>query len=259
MTSSAENQPIYNPEEILDDNLVEDYSGGRHPNQKFAVIMSAIALAGGLAGEARAHSDRAGGAEAIEAVELDPVVRAKKDILEGLKSGRIPNKVLNLAITFSVKKGDKEFYYGPSNRKQGDSLLDVNNQAPRVFWFGQYPRYVHTKGEDWLIFDHTMGRKSQIHYNHEEGPAMDMGYTFFMKASDMPDDTRIFSFSRGPIPPGKRVLPARIDKNNFIRVKGLPVEAPETMISFNSRNEINDGVKRLGLVPSRIRSLENLK
>ena len=231
----------------------------RSPNERLAVVMSALALAGGLVGESRAQSEQAGAAAGIETVELEPDTKDKEKLLNDLASGKIPNRVLNLAVTFSVKRGDySEFYSAPTTRKRGNVLLYAGKPAPRTFWIGQYPRYVHTKGEDWLMFDHTQGRVDRNSVS-AEGPAIDMGSTYFLKASDMPDDTKIFSFSRGPINPAKRVLPAKVDKNNFIRVNGLPANAPQVMLGFDKKVELNGILADLGLVPSKIRSLENLR
>lgn len=229
------------------------------PNSRLAAVAAALAIGAGISGDAEAKSSDGFSPLGIEAVESPPIFRSKQILLEKLAKNEIPNRVLNIAITFSINPDKPSFYYAPSNDKQPRTTLGAYKGVKRKYWIGQYPRYIRSHGEDWLAFLDIDNHRADPLYDPLFGPAKDTQNTLFLKASDMPDDTRILSFSRSGISPARRVLPARVDKKDNIVVKGLPVNSSELMLGFARRKEVNDIVSGLGLVPSKLRSLEDLK
>ena len=229
------------------------------PNSYVAALVAALAIGASVASEAEAQSSSAYRPSGIEAIEATPIVKYKQVLLEKLANNELPNKVLNISVAFSMNPDKPAFYYAPENINQPTLSLYRHNGVKRKYWLGRYPRYIHAYGEDWLAFVDIDTRREDYLYNPYFGPAKDAPNTLFLKAGNMPADTRIFSNPENGISPGKRVLPARVDKRENIVVKGLPITAPELMLGFAQKKEVNDIIASLGLVPSRIRSLENLK
>jgi hypothetical protein len=228
-------------------------------NSRLAAVAAALAISAGTASAAEGYTADASGYDAIEAVEANPMVRSKEILLKKLAENEVPNRVLNIAVTFSIDPDKPSFYYTPYDLDRPNTKLPAYHGERRRHWFGQYPRYIHSHGEDWLAFVDTLPHNEEPFRDPVFGPARDTQNTLFLKASDMPDDTRIFTFSRSGIGPAKRVLPARVDKRDNIMVKGLPMNASEIMLGFAEKKEINNIIAGQSLVRSKLRSLENLK
>lgn len=236
------------------------FEGIRTPNRKTVAGMAALAIAAGMAGGAKAHPNQINRGAAIETVkEKDPFVKYKEDILENMATGKMPFRVLNLAVSFSIGKNEHYFRYTPKLKKYGDIYSwggDPN--AKRIYWVGEYPGYIKVNGEDYLIFVDYDAHKSVPWYSNSQGAARDTSNTLFMKASDMPKDTKIYSLKNGGLSPNIHSVPAHVDKSNYVIANGVPFGEPEIMLGFTDKRQADQIVKNL-FSPSSIHSLENLK
>ncbi len=106
-----------------------------------------------------------------------------------MKGGKLPSRVLNLCLFFTITDPAKDPYFAAEPIVGSRKTLFINNQV----WAAMYPRAVTIDNVPWLVlFD--AGRQTQDNYGAVvlNGRATNTYYSLWLDAKHLPPDTQIF-------------------------------------------------------------------
>jgi hypothetical protein len=213
-------------------------------NKRIATGMAVLALAGALAEAAPAKpagaSDRAK-IEATKSPETFPLIELRKKVINMLAHNKLPNRILDVAVTFSTTGYD--FFTAPIGK------IPDANQTPgvkRSYFIGRQPRFIEYNHANWLIFDDVQSRQMDPGANVDptHGTANDEYYKIFIRADRLPKDFKMYTA------PGEfsgHLLKAHIDAHDNLLAKGVGPNEAEILMHYPSAAQPTELVKGIHL------------
>ena len=220
-----------------------------------APVLAGLALASGLAGEAKAQPDQAHGGARIEATNYD-FLRTKSDLLDGMLANKIPFRVLNLAVTFDHHKDDRGIYLLPTPKGKPNTYANLGD--PRVqdlHWIAEYPEYIKYNGDGYLMFTDLKNHKGA----YGTGP-WDLQNTVFINIKHPPKDFKVWKLKNSALG-NTMAVPAHVNRGDAITTVVVPGLAPDQIgaaMPFRSQAQA-DKMISLWATPTSTNALEPLK
>lgn len=233
-------------------------------NKAIAAGLSAIALAGIMSPEARTETSKQQEATKVERTENGwQDIKVRDELLRKLSEGKLPNKVLSIAITFSVLGLKEKLAYIAPKKGVPDTGLSTATIKERGYFLGRDPRYLHYAGADWLIFTHQAARDSAPNAESRKknyGVAKDYPATVFLNVDYLPKGTKIWTGKEYGLT--GRIIPAEVtERGDVVGKNANDILDPGTvqfLTHTNDKAAADNLIKAMGLKQTNM-NLKGLK